>query len=168
MHRLAVITVTVLIIASQQNASAETEKSLYDRLGGVYSIAAVVNHFSDKLITNKIVGKNSKNPALKEWHRKSLGRLAGLKFMRTLWVSTVTGGPLQYFGTKPGSAPLGLEEAHRDLKISSAEFEEVLAELERTLNHFEIPGREKHEVLGAFAAHKMEVTKGSEQRVTSH
>ena len=63
-----------------------TEKSLYNRLGGVYAIAAVVDHFSDALINNPIVGKHSKNPALAEWHSKQLARLPGLKFMRTLWL----------------------------------------------------------------------------------
>ena len=57
-------------------------KSLYDRLGGVFAIAAVVNHFSDAVVKNPIVGQKSKNPQLREWHTKNLGRLPGLKFMR--------------------------------------------------------------------------------------
>jgi hemoglobin len=63
----------------------------------------------------------------------------------------------------PGSTPLGLEEAHRKLKISPAEFDEVAAELARTLDVFKVPEREKGEVLGAFAAHKDEVTRGYTQ-----
>jgi hypothetical protein len=55
---------------------------------------------------------------------------------------------------------LGLEEAHRHLRISPAEFDEVAAELARTLDSFNVPAREKEEVLGAFAAHKDEVTQG--------
>lgn len=139
---------------------AAAEKSLYDRLGGVFAIAAVVDHFSDAVVQNPIVGKTSKNPALREWHTKDLSRLPGLKFMRTLWVCNVAGGPFEYSATRPGTTAVGLEEAHRDLHISPAEFDEVAAELGRTLDLVKVPQLEKAEVLGAFAAHKDEVTAG--------
>lgn len=134
--------------------------SLYERLGGVFAIAAVIDHFSDAVVTNPIVGQQSKNPALREWHTNNLGRLPGLKFMRTLWVCNVSGGPFEYAATRPGSTAIGLEEAHRELRISPDEFDEVAAELGRTLDFFKVPQREKDEVLGAFAAHKAEVTEG--------
>ena len=136
------------------------DASLYERLGGAFAIAAVVDHFSEAIVQNPIVGQTSKNPLLREWHTNSLERLPGLKFMRTLWVCSVAGGPQQYAATKPGSTPLGLEEAHRKLKISPAEFDEVAAELGRTLDFFKIAETEKDEVLAAFAAHKAEVTEG--------
>lgn len=138
-----------------------TEKTLYERLGGVFSIAAVVDHFSDAIVKNPIVGQNSRNPALREWHTRQLGRLAGLKFMRTLWVCNVAGGPFEFTATKPGKTILGLEEAHREFHISPDEFDEVAAELGRSLDFFKVPQREKDEVLAAFAAHKGEVTEGS-------
>lgn len=138
-----------------------SQQSLYDRLGGAFAIAAVVDHFSDALIANPIVGQSSENPALREWHTNSLARLPGLKFMRTLWVCDISGGPQTYAATEPGRTHLGLEEAHRDLKITPDEFDEVAAELTRTLDHFGVPEQEKEEVLGAFAAHKDEVTEGS-------
>ena len=137
-----------------------TEKSLYERLGGVFAIAAVVDHFSDAVVQNPIVGKTSKNAALREWHTQRLDRLPGLKFMRTLWVCAVAGGPFKYTPTRPGETEVGLEEAHRDLRISSDEFDEVAAELGRTLDVVKVPRREKEEVLAAFAAHKNEVTAG--------
>jgi hemoglobin len=138
-----------------------TDKTLYERLGGVFAIAAVVDHFSDAVVKNPIVGQGSKNPALREWHTKQLGRLPGLKFMRTLWVCSVAGGPFEYSATKPGKTQVGLEEAHRELQISPEEFDEVAAELARTLDFFKVPEREKGEVLAAFAAHKGEVTEGA-------
>jgi hemoglobin len=137
-----------------------TDSSLYERLGGVFAIAAVVDQFSDAVVQNPIVGQQAENLALREWHTNNLGRLPGLKFMRTLWVCDVAGGPFQFSATKPGSTALGLEEAHRHLRISPAEFDEVAAELARALDSFNVPGREKEEVLGAFAAHKDEVTEG--------
>jgi hemoglobin len=156
---VSLFTVAVALTPPLQ-AAPETEKSLYERLGGVFAIAAVVDHFSDAVVQNPIVGKTSKNPALKEWHTKNLGRLPGLKFMRTLWVCEATGGPFKFSPTKPGKTELGLEEAHRDLKISPEEFDEVAAELGRTLDFAKVPAREKGEVLAAFAAHKNEVTAG--------
>ena len=80
--------------------------------------------------------------------------------MRTLWVAEASGGPYDYTATRPGKTELGLEEAHRKLQISPAEFDEVAAELGRTLDHFKVPAKEKGEVLAAFAAHKAEVTAG--------
>ncbi len=137
------------------------EKSLYERLGGVFAIAAVVDHFSDAVVKNPIAGQRSTNPELREWHTEKLDRLAGLKFMRTLWLCEVAGGPFQFAATKPGLTHLGLEEAHRQLKIAPQEFDAVAAELGRSLDVFHVPLREKDEVLGAFAAHKGEVTEGS-------
>ncbi|MGI8927945.1 MAG: group 1 truncated hemoglobin [Candidatus Limnocylindrales bacterium] len=137
------------------------DKSLYERLGGVFAIAAVIDHFSDAVVKNRMVGQGSDNPELNEWHTQQLGRLPGLKFMRTLWVCDVSGGPFHFSATKPGATDLGLEEAHRELKISSDEFDEVAAELGRSLDHFKVPAQEKGEVLAAFAAHKGEVTQGA-------
>jgi hemoglobin len=137
-----------------------TKPSLYERLGGAFAIAAVVDHFSNQLVLNPIVGQQSENRALREWHTDSLERLPGLKFMRTLWVCNVAGGPFEYTATKPGSTPIGLEVAHRDLKISPTEFDEVAAELGRSLQLFKVPRRESDDVLAAFAAHKTEVTAG--------
>lgn len=135
-------------------------QTLYDRLGGVFAIAAVVDHFSDALIGNPVVGAESKNPQLRAWHAKVAERLPGLKVMRTLWVCDITGGPFKFEATRPGKTRLGLEEAHRNLKISPAEFDEVAAELGRTLDHFKVPEDAKAQVLNAFAGHKAEVTAG--------
>ena len=99
------------------------DASLYERLGGVFAIAAVVDHFSDAVIANPKVGAGSENPQLDDWSTRQQARLPGLKFMRTLWVCNVAGGPFPYVGTHPGSTPIGLEEAHRDLRITPAEFD---------------------------------------------
>ena len=141
------------------------EKTLYDRLGGVFAIAAVIDHFSDAVVNNPVVGRASNNPALREWHNDQLSRLPGLKFMRTLWVCNVAGGPFEYEGTKPGASALGLEEAHRQFQISPEEFDEVAAELGRTFDFVGVPQQEKEEVLAAFAAHKSEVTEGSHAKL---
>lgn len=160
MKTLLIATLSLLAYALPPQAAPEAEKTLYDRLGGVFAIAAVVDHFSDAVVRNPMVGKTSKNPALRKWHTTNTGRLPGLKFMRTLWVCEVTGGPFKFSATRPGKTSLGLEEAHRDLRISPEEFDEVAAELGRSLDYAKVPAREKGEVLAAFAAHKDEVTAG--------
>ena len=81
---LALTAAPVTVLAGADNANAQAkqtmpEKSLYERLGGVFAIAAVVDHFSDAVVKNPIVGQKSKNPQLREWHTKSLGRLPGLQ-----------------------------------------------------------------------------------------
>jgi hemoglobin len=139
----------------------ETHVPLYDRLGGIFSIAALVNHFSDAVLENDLVGKNSPNPQLRRWSREqSDERLPGLKFMRTLWVAAVTGGPFTFAATHPGRAYLSLESAHKQFMISPEEFDAVAGELAASLAYFNVPAQETQEVLGAFAAHKGEVTEG--------
>ena len=130
------------------------EKSLYERIGGIFAIAAVVDYFSDSLLKNpKIVNAN---PELKEWHTvKYRERLPGLKFLRTLWTASVAGGPFEYTGQD-------LRDAHFDLHISPEVFDEViLGELSRALDHFKVPAREKEEALSAFKAQKTDVTAGA-------
>lgn len=149
--------------AKAQDTKPAEAKSLYERLGGIFAIAGVVDYFSDEIIKDPVAGARSKNPKLREWHTKQLGRLPGLKFMRTLWVAEVSGGPFQFSPTRPGRTHLGLENAHRDLQISPAEFDAVAGVLSRSLDHFSVPAPEKSEVLAAFAAHKDEVTEGFRQ-----
>ncbi len=121
------------------------EQSLYERIGGVNAISMVVDRFSDEVVKNP---KLNVNPALREWNES--GQLPGLKFMRTLWLCQQAGGPFQYTGKELG-------EAHKDLHITSAEFDEVGAEIARALDHFNVPEREKQEVLAAIVARKDEV-----------
>lgn len=146
---------------------SETKKSfslsLYDRLGGIFGIAAVVDHFSNALIINPIVGKHSSNPFLKDWHTNQLSRLPGLKFMRTLWLASLSGGPQTYVASTPskaGKCPFGLEKAHASFQISPREFDAVAGELRRSLTQFQVPLPEQEEVLAAFAAHKGEINLG--------
>ncbi len=96
-------------------------------------------------------------PETAPWHTVTFaGRLPGLKFLRTLWVASLAGGPFQYTARE-------LRDAHFDLKIPPEVFDEVDAELGRTLDHFNVPEREKGEVLAAFGGWKEEVTAGSKQ-----
>ena len=125
-----------------------TEASLYDRLGGYFAIAAVVDRFSDKIIKNP---KLNINPALKAWNEtEAATRLPGLKFGRTLWIAAAAGGPFEYTG-------LPLEEAHQDFSLTAEEFAEVGAEIVRALEHFQVPEREKQELVDAYSQSMPEV-----------
>ena len=125
-----------------------SDKSLYDRLGGIFAISAVVDRFSDAIIVNP---KLNENPALKAWNDKdSGGRLPGLKVMRTVWIAALTGGPFDYTG-------LPLHDAHTRFRLSSEEFDEVGAEIVRSLDHFAVPATEKQELVDAYMKSKAEV-----------
>jgi hemoglobin len=130
------------------------EPTLYERLGGIFAIAAVADRFSERVLKNpKIVDAN---PELHEWHTVSYHtRMPGLKWARTWWLASKAGGPFLYTGKE-------MRDAHFDLKISPEVFDEVSRELANALDDFNVPEREKQEVLAAFAAEKGEVTAGSQ------
>ena len=122
--------------------------SLYDRLGGYFGIAAVVNRFSDEIIKNPIL---KKNPALKAWNKtQAKARLPGLKFGRTLWIAAAAGGPFVYTG-------LPLSEAHAEFNLTAEQFAEVGAEIVRALDFFEVPEREQQELMAAYQASMSDV-----------
>lgn len=138
-----------------------SERSLYERLGGIYSIAAVVEHFAKALAEDPVAGKNSSNPFLKDWYANRRGREAGFIVLTTLWVSEKAGGPYKYVSTVPNNDSLDLEPTHYDMKLTEDEFDAAGNVLANTLDHFEVPEKEKNEVLDAFIAHKDEVNSGT-------
>src|SRR5437016_14326329 len=110
------------------------EPTLYERLGGIFAIAAVVDNFSDRLLKNPKI--TEANPELHEWHTVTYhSRMPGLKWLRTLWLASLTGGPFEYTGRE-------LPDAHFDLKISPAVFDEIAAELANTLDDSKVRERE--------------------------
>jgi len=80
---------------------------------------------------------------------------AGSQVGKNLVARLAGGGPFQYNGRE-------LRDAHFDLKIPPEVFDEVAAELAYTLYDFNVPEREKGEVLAGFAGEKGEVTAGSQ------
>jgi len=128
------------------------EPSLYERIGGVFAIAAVVDRFSDAILVNP---KLNANPALKAWNETQVaGRLPGLKFMRTIWIAAVAGGPFEYAGPP-------LHEAHAKLRLTSEEFDEVGAEIVRALEYYQVPELEKTQLVDAYLLSKPDVVTSS-------
>jgi hemoglobin len=135
------VQVAQMAVAAAQPAAPKPAQSLYDRVGGIFAIAAVVDRFSDAIIKNP---KLNQNPALVAWNRdEAAGRLPGLKVMRTLWIASVAGGPFQYTG-KP------LADAHPRFKLTEAEFKEVGAEIVRALEFYKVPQKEQQELVKAY------------------
>ena len=74
--------------------SSETSKpTLYERLGGVYPIAAVVDDFIDRVMHNPVLNANA---AVDEAHHRVSA--AGFKYYVTEMVCWATGGPQNYTG----------------------------------------------------------------------
>ena len=135
-------------VSAEASGAQTTEPSLYDRLGGYFGIALVVNRFSDEIIKNPILNRN---PALKEWNKtEAEARLPGLKFGRTLWIAAAAGGPFVYTG-------LPLTEAHAEFNLTAEEFAEVGAEIVRALDFYEVPEREQQELMAAYSASMSDV-----------
>ena len=101
------------------------ELSLYERLGGVFAIAAVIDQFSDAVVGTRSWAR-VENPALREWHTGT-GQTAGPEVHAHPVGLRCFGRTFDFSATKPGHDP-GLEEAHRELRISPEEFDEVAAD----------------------------------------
>lgn len=115
---------------SPNSSQCKKDKGLFDRLGGFFGIAAVVNRFSDAILVNSILNQN---PALAAWNQNEAPtRLAGLKFRRTMWIAAMVGGPIKYTGQP-------LEDAHDRFNMTQAEFAEVGAEIVRALQFYNVP-----------------------------
>ena len=114
---------------SPNSSQCKKDKALFDRLGGFFGIAAVVDRFSDAIIVNPALNQN---PALVAWNRdEAPTRLPGLKFLRTMWIAAMVGGPVKFEGQP-------LEQAHDRLNLTSAEFAEVGSEIVKALQHFNV------------------------------
>ena len=141
---------------AQAAGAAQTtppEPTLYERLGGYFAIAAVVNRFSDEIIKNP---KLNENPALRAWNEtQAESRLPGLKFGRTLWIAAAAGGPFEYTG-------LPLKEAHGEFNLTAEEFAEVGAEIVRALDFFGVPEKEQQELVDAYSASMTDVVSVTE------
>ena len=74
-----------------------TRPSLYDRLGGVYNIATVVDDLIDRIMVDP---RLNANPRVDEAHHRVSA--AGFKYYVTEMVCQATGGPQQYSGRPMG------------------------------------------------------------------
>jgi hemoglobin len=108
--------------------------TLYDRLGGVYSIATVVDDFIDRIMVDP---RLNANPHVDEAHHRVTP--AGFKYLVTEMVCWATGGPQQYSGRAMGNS-------HRHLMITPQEWQAFLDDFQQTLDTFNVPQPEQAEL----------------------
>jgi len=111
------------------------QASLYDRLGGIYNIASVIDDFIDRVMVDP---KLNVNPAVDEAHHRVSA--AGFKYLVTEMVGWATGGPQQYSGRS-------MLDSHAHLNISNDEFDALMVDLQQTFDKFEVPQAEREELV---------------------
>lgn len=126
-------------------AAEKAEKSLYDRLGGEYPIAVVVDSFIDLLLVNDVLNAN---PAIRE--ARDRVPTPGLKYHVTALVCQVTGGPCKYTGRT-------MKETHTYLNITEREWQAMLSDFRRVLNNYQVPEREQEELVAIIESTKKDI-----------
>jgi hemoglobin len=114
---------------------AQDQPSLYDRLGGIYNIATVVDDFIDRIMGDS---RLNANPRVDEAHHRVSP--PGFKYLVTEMVGWASGGPQQYSGR-----PMG--DAHRHLMITAAEWDAFMDDFRQSLARFAVPEREGQELI---------------------
>ncbi len=142
---LLVIVIVLIGQTTLTNAEQQEKVSLYERLGGVYSIATVVDDFIDRLFVNDILNAN---PRIKE-ARERVPK-AGLKFRVTALVCQVTGGPEQYTGRN-------MKDAHAHLNITEKEWQAMVSDFKKTLAKFNVPAKEQGELIAIVESTKKDI-----------
>ena len=143
---MTTVSATVLVVAVVGLAPAQDKpRPLYDRLGGVYSIATVVDEFVERLLVNHTLNAN---PAIN--HARSRVPKAGLKFQVTALVCAATGGPCRYTGR-------AMRESHQQLNITEEQWQAMVAEFRKTLDNFKVPAREQGELITIVNSTKADI-----------
>jgi len=137
------LALSILGIASA--ADPLPSKSLYDRLGGAYPIAVVVDDFIERLLVNETLNAN---PAINEARKRVPS--AGLKFHVTTLVCQATGGPCKYTGRD-------MKTSHAHLNISETEWKAMLSEFSKTLARFKVPEGEQRELVDIVNSTKSQI-----------
>ncbi len=122
----------------------EAKQSLYNRLGGVYNIAAVVDDFIERLLVNDILNANPAIDAAREIPK------AGLKFQVTALVCQATGGPEQCAGSS-------MKDSHQHLNITEAEWDAMIIDFYEILKKFKVPKQEQNELIAILDSTKVDI-----------
>jgi hemoglobin len=112
----------------------DSKPSLYDRLGGVYNVAVVVDDLIDRVMTDPRLNANSR---VDEAHHRVSAQ--GFKYLVTEMVCWASGGPQRYSGR-----PMG--DSHRHLMITSDEWGAFMDDFQHTLDKFNVPQPEQEEL----------------------
>ena len=124
--------------------------SLYERLGGVFAIATVVDDFIDRVMANAVLNAN---PKVDEAHHRVPP--AGFKYLVTEMVCWATGGPQTYSGKT-------MRDSHEHLDITEEEWQSFLADFQACLDKFEVPATEQQELFAIVESTKGDIVLGVE------
>jgi hemoglobin len=123
--------------------------SLYERLGGVYAIAAVVDDFIERIMDDP---RLNDNPKVNEAHHR-VSR-AGFKYLVTEQVCAATGGPQRYTGKS-------MSDSHAHLSITEHEWRAFLDDFRQTLDKFGVPEAERAELEAIVDSTKKDIVVSS-------
>jgi hemoglobin len=129
---LLILVAAAMPVAAQQQPAP---KSLYDRLGGIYPIAGLVDDFIDRVFVNTTINANPNIYKARKEERK-----AGLKMQVSTLVCSVTGGPCKYTG-------LDMKAAHKDFHITEKEWQALMVDFRASLAKFKVPPAEQKELI---------------------
>ena len=121
------------------------EPTLYERLGGCYAIATVVDDFIDRVMKNP---RLNANPKVDEAHHKVPP--AGFKYLVTEMVCWATGGPQKYTGKN-------MHDSHAHLDITEPEWQAFLDDFRACLAKFKVPVREQQELFAIVESTKKDI-----------
>src|SRR6266403_2636881 len=113
--------------------ATQDSPNLYERLGGVYSIATVVDDLIDRVMADERLNANP----LVEHHKVPP---AGFKYLVTEMLCWAAGGPQKYTGKD-------MESSHRHLRIAPGEWDAFMDDVAQTLDKFAVPPAERAEVV---------------------
>lgn len=145
MSKKSFLLISVFCLFLSITTSKAQETSLYSRLGGVYSISAVVDDFVDKLLSNPTITTNKDVIAAMNKINKP-----GLKYLITEMICEASGGPQKYSGKK-------MKDAHQGLNISESEWQATVKDLVSSLNKFNVPEKEQTELLAIVEGTKLDI-----------
>lgn len=142
-HFCIVVFVLVgLCFVASSHAQIKTEKSLYERLGGYDAIAAVVDDFLGRLLSDETFSRffaGHSDDSKKRIRQLIVDQLCA-----------ATGGPCVYTGRD-------MKTSHKGLGISEDDWNVTVKHLVATLDKFKVPQKEKDEVIGAIASMKDDI-----------
>lgn len=116
-----------------------SSRSLYERLGGLPAIEAVVTDFVGNVAADERINAPFAVSDLKLLHRRLVE-----------FVCVATGGPCKYTGRD-------MKTVHRGMGVTGLQFDALVEALVKTLDKFKVPEREKSELLGALGPLRGEI-----------
>ena len=117
----------------------ETERSLYDRLGGIDAITAVVRAVADRQLKDDRINQ--------KYARTNVDRLIK-EFVDQ--ICQATGGPCKYTGRN-------MTETHHNMGVTSGEFQAFVEDVVAVLNDFKVGTTEQDELLNILAPLREEI-----------